>query len=165
MPFTDEHFPTDTDKIKSFHLASNPFYLQTGGRSVCFYAANIFELSRKNVIQSGAFDIGESNSSQANNSLMKSKNVDEFINSLGRLIVSNGHLCSGTNRSFLNSLSLLPQLPDAVLIGNSSLDHFNQKSIFDSVILTTSLSFTKNNFQFLCYYVQENVFEESEINI
>jgi len=96
--------------------------------------------------------------------LVNERNLNSFLNCIGKTIANTAHLQAGINRNYLTSLSLFPQIPDLILYADASFDRHAITTLHDTVQFATMGSFSKNGrFQFLCYYVQSNQLEESQV--
>src|SRR5699024_8653833 len=105
---------------------------------------------------------------QANRAaLVNSRNMESFLGSLGKLMVSSAHLQAGLNRAYLNSLSLFPQIPNFILCADARFGACQQVPICnDQVRLGIVGSFSRDaGGQFACYYVDTNVLEESQVSV
>lgn len=149
-PFTEDHFPTSTGRLKSFHLASNPFHLSIDDRTICIFCQPVLDKLRKSVIHSES---------------AATKSTSSLLPLLSRLWLYSGHLTAGLNRNFLNPLSLFPRVPDTILIPADRFDTCQPYSSLSESQLATVCSFSRHQHQFVVYYARANRLEESQISV
>ena len=110
------------------------------------------------------------------------KNVYNFLTSLGRAMVASVHLSAGITRSYPSLLSLFPHIPDLILLGDDKFGQFQQIGLYNDNCQSdtqppqfatigsfsqssSSSSSSYDGFPFVCYYVGDNLIEESQVNI
>lgn len=133
--------------------------MQINGKNLCFIGQNLTTQIIKNIINS-----------QTKISLpslkQNSELSDNFFTSVGRMMVSSMHLNATINRSFYSPLSLFPQVPQLILMADNQYNRYTSTSLYDcSINFSTITSFTRNEYQFVVYYVNCNQLEESQVNL
>lgn len=91
--------------------------------------------------------------------------VESLFTSAGRMIVSSAHLNAALNRDFLTPLSLFPRVPSLILLADTHFEQHCSRRLYDRVRVGSVTSFSKNNFQFLAYYVESDQLEESQVRV
>ncbi|KPM03766.1 DNA polymerase epsilon subunit 2-like protein [Sarcoptes scabiei] len=138
-------------------FATNPFYLLIKKRSLMVIANRMIERYLNNLINSKCNLNSDPN-------LLDRDSIKNLFESIARLSIANAHLTSGIDRNYSSVLSLLPKIPDLILLSDNHLCKNSHCQPFDrNSKYATTTSFSRDSFQFLVYYVQSNELEESQI--